>query len=278
MAEVAAPLGAPAEDIADPAAYVRARGDGTSELDLVVENLHCPSCIPRIEGAAKGLPGVLAARVNLGTRRLHLRWRDGAVEPAAVMAAVAQRGFHLVPLDARVLNGGTDAESRALLRALAVAGFAAGNVMLLSVSVWAGLAADMGPATRDLFHWVSALIALPAIAYAGRPFYRSALAALRGGQLNMDVPISLAVLLGAGMSLFETMRGGTQVYFDASITLLFFLLIGRYLDLRVRGKARSAAENMMLLRATGATVIAADGTRSASAIGLVRPGMRVGVA
>jgi len=278
MAEVAAPLGTPAGDIADPATYVRARGDGTSELDLVVENLHCPSCIPRIEGAAKGLSGVLDARVNLGTRRLHLRWREGAVEPVAVMAAVAERGFHLVPLDARVLDGGTDAESRALLRALAVAGFAAGNVMLLSVSVWAGLAADMGPATRDLFHWVSALIALPAIAYAGRPFYRSALAALRGGQLNMDVPISLAVLLGAGMSLFETMRGGTQVYFDASITLLFFLLIGRYLDLRVRGKARSAAENMMLLRATGATVIAADGTRRASAIGLVRPGMRVAVA
>src|SRR5690606_23042732 len=118
-------------------------------------------------------------------------------------------------------------ETRELLRALAVAGFAAGNVMLLSVSVWSGLAEDMGPATRALMHWVSALIALPAVAYAGRPFFRSALAALRSARTNMDVPVSLGVILAAGMSLSETLRGGEHVYFDASITLLFFLLIGQ---------------------------------------------------
>ena len=89
---------------------------------------------------------------------------------------------------------------------LAAAGFAATNVMLLSVSVWSGNAADITPETRDFFHWLSALIAIPAVAYAGRPFFRSAFAALRNFSVNMDVPISLGVILAIGMSLFETIN------------------------------------------------------------------------
>ena len=113
---------------------------------------------------------------------------------------------------------------------MAVAGFSAGNVMLLSVSIWAGHSQGMGPATRDLLHWFSALIALPAIAYAGRPFFRSAWRALKSRRTNMDVPISIGVTLATGMSLAETIRGAEHAYFDSAITLLFFLLIGRYLD------------------------------------------------
>ena len=118
-------------------------------------------------------------------------------------------------------------------------GFAAANVMLLSVSIWAGLGEGMGPATRDLFHWISALIALPAVAYAGRPFFRSAIAALRAGSVNMDVPISLGVTLAALMSLHETINRHEHAYFDAAVTLLFFLLAGRYLDQMMRARARS---------------------------------------
>lgn len=279
MAEVTLPA-VPEEWAApvDPAAYVRPRANGTAELNLVVENLHCPSCIPRIEGTLQRMPGVLEARVNLSTRRLRLRWRQGAVEAGDLVAAVAAQGFRLSPYDPAGLEGAHEREGRALLRALAVAGFAAGNVMLLSISVWSGLVSDMGPATRGLFHWVSALIALPAVAYAGRPFYRSAFASLRAGRLNMDVPISLAVLLAAGMSLFETVRGGAHVYFDASVMLLFFLLVGRFLDLRVRGRARSAAQNLMILRAVAATAIDPDGRRRAVPVSEIGPGMRVAVA
>ena len=133
--------------------------------------------------------------------------------------------------------------------------------MLLSVAVWSGLGDDMGTATRGLLHWVSALIALPAVAYAGQPFFRSAFAALKAGRLNMDVPISLAVLLAAGMSLFETIRDGEQAYFDASVTLLFFLLIGRLLDHAMRGRARSAAENLLALQVASALVLLPDGRR-----------------
>jgi len=271
MAEVIAPL-------ADPGFYVRPQADGISELNLVVENLHCPSCIPRIEGALVGRPGVVEARVNLSTRRLRLRWHGAAAEATDLLEPVVRQGFRLAPFDPGVAEAPHEGARRTLLRALAVAGFAAGNVMLLSVSVWSGLVSDMGEATRTLLHWVSALIALPAVAYAGRPFFASAVAALRGGRLNMDVPISLAVLLTTAMSLFETVRGGPLVYFDAAVMLLFFLLIGRYLDLGVRGRVRSAAENLLALRARSATLIEADGRYRAVAVAELRTGARVAVA
>ncbi len=158
---------------------------------------------------------------------------------------------------------------------MAVAGFAAANVMLLSVGVWAG--ADMGESTRTLLHWVSAAIALPSVAYAGRPFFYSAAKALAARALNMDVPISLAVILAAGMSLVQTIAGGDQVYFDASVALLFFLLVGRYLDRRARGKAHEVGEHLLALSATSATVVDDDGRRRALPISQIEALMRIEV-
>ena len=199
----------------------------------MVEGVHCGGCVRRIERALAAEPGVESARVNLTTRRLVVSWRG-----AAAIASAAGRGGvpGRLPRDplrpAASSRRATPRAERRLLRALAVAGFAAGNVMLLSISVWAGEAYGMGAATRALLHWFSALIALPAIAYAGQPFFATALDALRQRRTNMDVPISLGILLAAGMSLFETIRGGPHAYFDSAMTLLFFLLIGRYLDLQ----------------------------------------------
>ena len=281
MAELSAQAGAVAAPDArgfDAQAYVHRESDGSRSLHLVVDNLHCPSCVNQIESTLKARPGVMDARVNLTTRRLRLRWQPSKVNADDLLDAVIAQGFRLTPYDPGLMTEAWRAEDRMLLRCLAVSGFAAANVMLLSVAVWSGLAQDMGPATRSFMHWLSALIALPTVAYAGRPFFRSALGALRNGHTNMDVPISLAVILAAGVSLWETVSGGEQVYFDASVTLLFFLLIGRFLDRRVRGRARSAAENLMLLRAVAATVVEADGTRRALPVGAVLPGMTVAVA
>jgi Cu2+-exporting ATPase len=150
--------------------------------------------------------------------------------------------------------------------------------MLLSVSVWAGHFQDMGPATRDLLHWFSALVALPAVAYAGRPFFRSALGALRARRTNMDVPISIGVILATAMSLFETITGGEHAYFDSAVMLLFFLLVGRYLDRLARGRARSVAERLLTLRATAVAVLGADGTVGYLRPEQVEPGMTVLVA
>src|SRR4029453_4705005 len=205
-------------------------------------------------------PAIVRARVQLSTRRLSVRWRGPASDADAHAGLVAALGFRLAPSAAAVVSGPDAAEPRDLLPCLAVAGFAAANVMLLSVAVWSGHDGSMGEATRTLFHFLSAVIALPAIAYAGRPFFRSALGALRAGRTNMDVPISLAVLLAPGMSLVRTLHGGEPAYFDSAVPLLFFLLIGRYLDQRARGSARSAVERLLALNAAAVSLVLPDGT------------------
>jgi Cu2+-exporting ATPase len=231
----------------------RQLGNGLVQVELSVPGVHCAACIHAIESSLKKLTGVASARVNLSTRRLSVCWREG--EPPPVMTVLDQLGYeaHLFDVDN---EPGRDETLAELIRAVAVAGFAAGNIMLLSVSVWSG-AED---ATRDLFHWISALIAIPALAFAGRIYFRSAWNALSHGRMNMDVPIALGISLAYGMSLYETINHGEHAYFDASVSLLFFLLIGRTLDHVMRERARVAVRGLRRLAARGATVIRQDGS------------------
>jgi Cu2+-exporting ATPase len=269
----------------DFSAHVTVSEAGEASLHLMVEGIHCAACIWLIEALLSKQPGVNWARVNMTTRRLVVRWDAGQIDASALLEPVLKVGYRLVPYDPAKLGRETERVEKELLRAMAVAGFAAGNVMLLSVSVWAGHFTYMGPHTRDLMHWISALIVLPAVLFCIRPFARSAFAALRSGRTNMDVPITLGVTLASAMSLAETMRGGEWAYFDSAITLLFFLLIGRYLDSRARGRARSAAEHLLALDAVAVTVLEADGTQrllpptqvAAGATVLVATGERIGV-
>ncbi|MFO1153938.1 MAG: heavy metal translocating P-type ATPase metal-binding domain-containing protein [Rhodospirillales bacterium] len=253
-------------------------GPGVASIDLVVEGLHCAACVWLIEAVLARQPGVERARVNMTTRRLSLSWRTAEADPATLLTPVRRLGYRFVPFEARLLADAEADRERFLLRAMAVAGFAFGNVMLLSIAVWAGHGEGMGPATRTLMHWLSALIALPAIAYSGRAFFAPALAALWHGRTNMDVPISLGVILASAMSLHETIRGAEHAYFESAVGLLFFLLIGRYLDRRARGRARSSASHLMMLNARAVTVVAADGTTRIVPTATVAPGSRVLVA
>ena len=267
----------PDEDagLLDLANWTRPAGDGSSEIDLLVEGLHCAACVWLIEAVLARQPGVVAGRINMTTRRLRLCWRSGEASAEDLVATVSRLGYRLVPYDASCLDAAGAGEEQALLRAMAVAGFAAGNVMLLSISVWAGHLEGMGAGTRTWFHWLSALIALPAIAYAGRPFFRAAWGALRVRHVTMDVPISIGVLLAAAMSLQQTIAGAEHAYFDAAIGLLFFLLIGRYLDRRARGQARSSAAQLLALAARAVTVIDAGGRHRVVPPSQVHPGDRV---
>lgn len=276
MSDAAAKV--PETQRADPGLFVRTTPEGRARLDLVVAGMHCAGCLRKVERGLTELPGVEYARANLSTKRIAVRWDPALLRAGAITAKLADIGFDAVPFDPKLLGGMDDGEGRALLRALGVAGFAAANVMLVSVSVWSGLVTDMDDTTRAFFHWISALIALPAVAYAGQPFFRSALRALRAKSMNMDVPIALAVILATTMSLVQTIVNAHHVYFDASVTLLFFLLIGRYLDVQARAKACSAAQNLLGLRAVAATLIAPDGTQRSIAVDNLEPGMRVIVA
>ena len=248
----------------DLSRFTATRADGTHELTLAVDGLQCGACVWLIESILGREPAVESGRINMTSRRLKIVWRGEARLAADLVARVEALGYRLMPFDAQALAAASDQVGRKLIRALAVAGFAAGNVMLISIGIWAGAAAgwldSMGPATRTLLHWVSALIALPAIAYAGMPFFASAAAALRQRHANMDVPISVGVVLVAVMSLAETLNHGPHTYFDSAITLLFFLLIGRVLDHRARGQARATAEQLLTLRASDAAVLQPDGS------------------
>ncbi|GAB4575145.1 MAG: heavy metal translocating P-type ATPase metal-binding domain-containing protein [Rhodothalassiaceae bacterium] len=251
--------------------------DAAVMREFLVPGMHCGGCMRRIEDGMGRIPGIRRVRANLSTRRVSIA-ADEALDDDALRSAFESIGFHATPFDPRIAGMEEREEQRRLLRALAVAGFGAANVMLLSVSVWAGLVSDMDVETRQLFHWISALIALPAVLYAGRPFFHSALRAIKARRTNMDVPISLAVLLASGASLAETIRGAEHVYFDAALALLFFLLIGRVLDLSMRAKAGEAARNLLALAATSATVEEPDGKRRSVAIEALRPGMLLFVA
>ncbi len=237
MAEITLPAACPA-----CVGHVTADVPDTG-IRFSVPSVHCVACISKVERAVSALPGVKSARVNLSLKRLHVDARSSAEMEQRIIATLADIGFDAFALDDEALLAVRDDVGRSLLAKLGVAGFAMMNVMLLSVAVWAG--AD--GTTRDLLHWVSAVIALPTIAYAATPFFTKALRALRKARLNMDVPISLAILLATGLSLFETMMQGEEAYFDAALSLTFFLLAGRYLDHRTRSMARSAAAELAAL-------------------------------
>ncbi|MBM2715571.1 cadmium-translocating P-type ATPase [Mesorhizobium caraganae] len=248
----------------------RSLGGGLNQTDLSVPMVHCAACIQTIETALAKLDDVEGARVNLSTKRVAIRWRGDQVPP--FVAALGRLGY-----EAHLFAPEVDEKDKTLaelIRAVAVAGFAAGNIMLLSVSVWSGAEG----ATRDLFHWVSALIAIPALAFAGGIFFRSAWNALRHGRMNMDVPIAVGVSLAYAMSLYETINHGEHAYFDASVSLLFFLLIGRTLDHVMRERARTAVKSLSQLAARGAMVLRRDGARDYLPVGEIAPGMQLLIA
>ncbi len=246
----------------------RVVADGIRQTDLSVPAIHCGACIRTIEKALGGLAGVESARANLSAKRVTIRWQANGSPPPFV-DTLKQAGFeaHLFDIESSKDDGALSE----LIRALAVAGFASSNIMLLSVSIWSGAEAE----TRDLFHWLSMFIALPALAYSGRIFFRSGWRALRHGRTNMDVPISLGVLLAFGMSVYETATHGPHAYFDAAVSLLFFLLIGRTLDHMMRERARQAVSSLVRLAARGAFVVQADGTQTYLPVEEIEPGMTV---
>jgi Cu2+-exporting ATPase len=249
-------------------ALSRRLGDGTYQLEFAVPDAHCAACIRSIESGLSALPQVVSARVNLSRRRVRIVFDPDRGEASGLSPVIRASGYHNYVLDPSD-ESDRDPVLAELVKALAVAGFAAGNIMLFSVSIWSGA----NDATRDLFHWISAIIALPAIAYSGRIFFRSAWRALRVGRTNMDVPISIGITLATALSLFETIVSGEHAYFDASTTLLFFLLAGRTLDHLMRERARTAVTNLARLQPRGGTQVFQDGRREYVRLDEIVPGM-----
>jgi P-type Cu2+ transporter len=242
--------------------------------EISLPAIHCAACISGVEQVLAAEPGVAASRVNLTLKRVSVTAEDVPGMEDRLTGILRARGFEALPLDSAMLDATRkDAAGRALLARIGVAGFALMNVMLLSISVWSG-AADT---TRDFMHWISAAIALPAVAFAAQPFFVNALRALRGGRLDMDVPISTAILLALGVSLWETAHSGAHAFFDAALMLTFFLLIGRYLAHLTRRSARSAAAEVAALEVRTADRVGVGGDLERVPLDALREGDIVSV-
>lgn len=271
-----APLDASLQD-GDIVAFVRDLEGGSHALDLIVEGAHCGGCISKIEAGLTGLDGVQTARLNLSTGRLAVTFTGEDKRADTIVQTLTRLGYPSRPYLPETAEDPRSKEEKRLLRCMAVAGFAMANIMLLSVAVWSG-EGEMQASTTGLMHWISGLIALPASAYAGRPFFESAFRHLKAGQVNMDVPISLAVFLALGLSIYEASTGVGHTYFDASVMLLFFLLIGRYLDERLRARAGQAAHQLAAMQVSVAHRLNASGDVTAIPARDVRPGDRLLIA
>ena len=247
------------EKTADYSAFLKPSGEGRVNLDLAIEGISSADAIAEIERALSTIPGLTHARLNFTTRRLSTEWIKSSFNPSPAILTLENLGYRVAPFTSDDQESEEDRYTRWLLRCLVVSGFAGINVMLLSVSIWAGNVTDITPETRDLFHWLSALIALPAAAFSGQPFFYKALRALRQGDMTMDVPISIGITLALGMSVYETAHHAEHAYFDSALMLIFFLLSGRVLDHAMRKKTRSAAANLAALRIPTASRLDIDG-------------------
>ncbi len=259
-----------------PAVLMADEAGAHTTTRFTVPGMKCAGCIGKIERELPKIAGIAAARANFSAKRVAIS-HDPALGEDALTAALLALGFEAQSVsDADMLGpaGADVAERKRLNRALGVAGFGMMNVMLLSVSVWSG--AD--GATRELFHWLSALIAIPVIAYSGRPFFESAWMALSHRRTNMDVPISIGVILATCLSLYETITGGAHAFFDSAVMLLFFLLAGRALDAEMRTRTRAGIGALLGRMGRSASVIGPDGSTRRVVAKDLEPGMLVLVA
>lgn len=215
-----------------------------STFEAAVKGVHCANCIAKIEQGINAIPGVDRARLNLSTGKLTVVGRD--IVPEMILNRIRDLGYEARPFEAEAVLDTAQAEGSLLLRCLAISGFATVFVMGLTDSIWYG--GDLSAPMRTLFFGLAGAVAIPASLYAGQVFFRSAVASLRARSTNMDVPISLAIVLALGLSVYQTVQGGTHTYFDAAAMLVFLLLIGRYLDHRLRNRARGAARHLLALQ------------------------------
>lgn len=242
---------------------VRADKNGENTLDLKISGMKCASCLARVRQTLQneGIQG----HVDLASGVARLHWRGPADLADRLVSRFGAMGFEASLLATPATEEGQgEANSLSLKRCLAVAGLSSVIVM--------GLGMSLEPSV-----WVMAAITLFALGYAGRPFFFSALKAVRSGHANMDVPIAVALALTTGMSLFEIAHQGTYAYFDSVVMLLFILLVGRYLDEKTRGQARAAAMDLLALFSGRATIVEGD-TRREVAIRDLMPDMILSVA
>ena len=250
-----------------------------ARLELLVPGARCAACMAKIERGVAALPGVAEARLNLSAHKLSVTFAGPTGDPDRLIDALDRLGYRAALYDPTRAREAEDQEGRRLALALGVAGFGVGNAMMFTVPAWAGLfGQELEPAARTLMYWLAAAVATPCALFAGMTFFRSAWSSLRRGKANMDVPISIGVILTLIVSFNETIVGGRHAYFDAAVTLIFLLLIGRWLDHKLRLRAQGAARDLLALQSPIARRLDGAGAAHPTPIAEVAVGDRLAIA
>ena len=241
---------------------------------LILEGITCAACVWLSERHVRELEGVAEFSVNYSTHRARARWDDNQIHLSDILRAIAAIGYVAHPFDPGRQESLQKKEKARALRRLAIAGLGAMQVMMLAVPLYAGEGTDMDPGMRAFLRWVSFVLTVPVVFYSAQEFFRGAWRDFKLRRPGMDVPVSLAIGGAFSASVWSTLTGGVDVYFDSVCMFTFFLLTSRYLEMNARHRAGQAAEELVRLLPATATRIS-DGTESVVAVAELVPGDRV---
>ncbi|MET4693526.1 heavy metal translocating P-type ATPase [Endozoicomonas lisbonensis] len=229
--------------------FVIAVDSSLKQASLLIEGITCAACIWLLENHIGTLTGVDRISVNLSTHEAQVVWNPEQVPLSTLLLHIHRVGYKAHPWRADRQEALLKEENRRFIRRLALAGIGTMQVMMYAIALYSGaITNDMSDAYRDFIRYISALVATPVILYAAAPFFKAALRDLRVRHLSMDVPVSIAIGGAYVASLWATVNGSGEVYFDSVSMFTFFLLTGRYLELRARhatSRAARALQNLL---------------------------------
>lgn len=220
---------------------------GHRSTTLSVEGMTCAACAWLIEQQLQRLSGVISARVNATTERVSISWDQNKIKLSELLQQIAGLGYRALPFQAATQEQDFKRRRRYFVRRIGIAGLATMQVMMIAVALYFGMVDELDDNLRQFFWWISLLFATPVLLYSAQPFYMSALRSIQAKQLNMDVPVSLALLSAYGASAYATVINAGEVYFESVSMFTFLLLVGRYLELLAKQRAIATAANLVKL-------------------------------
>ena len=212
------------------AEFVQHKEGGLRSAQLLIEGISCAACVWLIEHHLQAIEGVTDVRVNASTHRCRIEWLEQNCHLSDLMAAIGDIGYQPMPATEDRQQALREKENRQALMRLAIAGFGMMQVGMVAVALYTG--AD--DSWQSFLRWLSWLITTPVVFYSAASFFSNAKRALLSRSLTMDVPVALAIAGAYSASTWATVFGGGEVYFDSVSMFTFFLLWGRYLEMRAR--------------------------------------------
>ncbi|WP_352310910.1 heavy metal translocating P-type ATPase [Psychrobacter sp. W2-37-MNA-CIBAN-0211] len=221
--------------------------DGLSVAELSVNNLRCAACTWLIESRLYEIDGISKCQVNLTNQRMRVIWDQNKLPISRILAVINEIGYEAKPYRQDTHEAMLAKHNNKMLLRLGIAALGAMQAMMYAVALYFGEYSGMLILQRDFLRWVSLFVSIPVFFYAGIPFFTSAWSAVRAHQVNMDVPVSIALIVTFFASLYATITGHGQTYYDSVSMFIFFLLAGRYIEHNARLKAATMANDLVVV-------------------------------